>query len=48
MSAGPAIALGAISGVVLGIVVSATTDLPFAPEIGLLLGALVGWLVRPT
>jgi hypothetical protein len=30
---------------VLGIVVSVTTDVPFAPEAGLLLGALVGWLV---
>jgi hypothetical protein len=30
-------------GVALGILVSVTTDLPFAPEGGLLLGALVGW-----
>jgi hypothetical protein len=37
---------GAMVGVALGIVVSVTTDLPFAPEAGLLLGALVGWLAR--
>jgi hypothetical protein len=29
---------------VLGILVSVITDLPLAPEIGLLLGALGGWL----
>jgi hypothetical protein len=28
------------------IVVSITTDLPLAPEAGLVLGALVGWLSR--
>jgi hypothetical protein len=26
--------------------VSVTTDVPFAPEAGLVLGALVGWLSR--
>jgi hypothetical protein len=31
----------------LGIIVSVTTDVPLAPETGLLLGALVGWLSRP-
>jgi hypothetical protein len=31
---------------VLGIVVSVTTDVPLAPEVGLVLGALVGWLIR--
>jgi uncharacterized protein (TIGR03382 family) len=31
---------------VLGILVSVSTDIPFAPEIGLVLGALVGWLWR--
>jgi hypothetical protein len=30
----------------LGIVVSVSTDVPLAPEVGLVLGALVGWLVR--
>ncbi len=33
-------------GLALGIVVSVTTDLPLAPEVGLALGALVGWLSR--
>jgi len=37
---------GAATGVALGILVSATTDLPLAPEVGLLLGLAVGWLVR--
>jgi hypothetical protein len=30
----------------LGIIVSVTTDVSLAPETGLLLGALVGWLSR--
>jgi uncharacterized membrane protein len=38
------VAVGAVVGLVLGILVSVTTDVPFAPEAGLLLGALVGWL----
>jgi ribose/xylose/arabinose/galactoside ABC-type transport system permease subunit len=46
MSVGATIALGAVLGLALGIVVSVTTDLPLAPEAGLVLGALVGWLVR--
>ena len=37
------VVLGAAVGVALGILVSVTTDVPFAPEIGLLLGALVAW-----
>lgn len=37
------VALGAAVGVALGIVVSVTTDVPFAPEAGLVLGGLVGW-----
>jgi hypothetical protein len=41
-----AIAVGAVLGLALGIVVSVTTDLPFAPEGGLVLGALLGWLSR--
>jgi hypothetical protein len=36
--------VGAVLGLALGIVVSVTTDVPFAPEAGLLLGALVGWM----
>jgi hypothetical protein len=46
MSVAVAIALGAVLGVALGIIVSVTTDIPFAPEAGLVLGALVGWLSR--
>ena len=46
MSVGAAIAVGAVLGLALGIVVSLTTDLPLAPEIGLALGALAGWLSR--
>jgi hypothetical protein len=38
--------VGAVIGVVLGILVSVSTDVPFAPEVGLVLGALVGWLSR--
>ena len=43
---GAAIAVGAVLGLALGIVVSVATDLPFAPEGGLVLGALLGWLLR--
>ena len=43
MSVGVAIGLGAVLGLALGIVVS---DIPFAPEAGLVLGALLGWLAR--
>jgi len=46
MSVGAAIALGAVTGLVLGILVSVTTDLPLAPEAGVVLGALIGWLSR--
>jgi hypothetical protein len=46
MSVGAAIAIGAVAGLALGILVSVTTDVPLAPEIGLVLGALVGWLSR--
>ena len=35
--------IGATVGVTLGILVSVTTDVPFAPEAGLLLGAVAGW-----
>ena len=45
MSLGGAIAVGAATGAVLGILVSLTTDVPLAPEVGLALGALVGWLL---
>ena len=46
MSTGVAIAVGAVAGLVLGIAVSVLTDVPLAPEVGLLLGALGGWLAR--
>jgi hypothetical protein len=38
--------VGAVTGLVLGVLVSVTTDVPLAPEAGLVLGALVGWLAR--
>jgi len=38
--------VGALIGLGLGVLVSVTTDVPFAPEVGLLLGALIGWLSR--
>jgi len=43
---GAAIAIAVVLGLALGIVVSVTTDLPLAPEGGLVLGALFGWLWR--
>ena len=46
MSVGVAIALGAVSGLALGILVSVITEIPFVPEAGLGVGALVGWLSR--
>jgi hypothetical protein len=46
VSVGVAIAIAALLGLVLGIVVSVTSDVPLAPEVGLALGALIGWLWR--
>jgi hypothetical protein len=46
MSTGAAIGVGAATGLALGILLSVTTDIPLAPEAGLVLGALVGWLLR--
>jgi large-conductance mechanosensitive channel len=46
MSTGVAIAVGAVIGLALGIVVSLVTDVPLAPEVGLVLGGLGGWLAR--
>jgi hypothetical protein len=43
---GAAIGLGAVVGLALGILVSVTTELPLAPEAGLVLGALLAWLLR--
>jgi uncharacterized membrane protein YeaQ/YmgE (transglycosylase-associated protein family) len=38
--------VGAVIGLGLGILVATTTDVPFAPEAGLLVGALIGWFAR--
>jgi hypothetical protein len=38
--------VGALIGLALGVLVSLATDVPFAPEVGLGLGALLGWLSR--
>ena len=46
MSAGAAIGVGAVTGLTLGILLSVTTDVPLAPEVGLVLGALIVWLSR--
>ena len=43
---GAAIAIGAVVSLALGILVSVTTELPLAPEAGLVLGALLAWMVR--
>ena len=48
LSTGAAIGVGAVAGLVVGILVSVATDLPLAPEVGLLLGALGGWLFGRT
>ena len=42
----PRIAVGAVTGLSVAIVIGLTTDLPVAPEVGLVLGALAGWLAR--
>ena len=42
------IVAAAVAGLAIGILVSVATDVRFAPEVGLLVGVLVGWLaVRP-
>jgi hypothetical protein len=46
MSMGAAVGLGVAVGLGLGILVSLTSDVPFAPEVGLALGALIAWLWR--
>ncbi|MET0762705.1 MAG: hypothetical protein ABWZ63_10285 [Thermoleophilaceae bacterium] len=46
MSIGLAIAVGAVTGLALGIVIALTTDVPLAPEVGLVVGGLGGWLSR--
>jgi hypothetical protein len=37
------VVMGGALGLLLGILGSITAGVPFAPEIGLLLGGLVGW-----
>jgi hypothetical protein len=44
MSLGASIATGAAIGALLGILLAVATDVPLAPEVGLLLGAGIGWL----
>jgi hypothetical protein len=46
MSLGATIVLGAVIGLALGILLSVTTDVPLAPEVGFGLGALAGWISR--
>jgi ElaB/YqjD/DUF883 family membrane-anchored ribosome-binding protein len=46
MSTRAAIGVGAVTGLALGILLSVISDVPLAPEVGLVLGALVGWLSR--
>jgi hypothetical protein len=38
--------VGASIGLALGVLVSLTTDVPLAPEVGLVIGLFVGWLLR--
>jgi hypothetical protein len=38
--------VGAAIGLALGILLSLTTDVPLAPEAGLVIGLFVGWLSR--
>jgi hypothetical protein len=38
--------VGAAIGLVLGVLVSLATDVPLAPEAGLVIGLLVGWFSR--
>jgi hypothetical protein len=38
------VVVGAALGLVLGVLISFSTDVPLAPEAGLLIGLLVGWL----
>jgi hypothetical protein len=40
----PALVVGAAIGLALGVLVSVTTDLPLAPEAGVVIGLLAGWI----
>jgi hypothetical protein len=44
MSIRAANATGGVIGLIVGIAISVTTDIPLAPEAGLALGAMIGWL----
>jgi hypothetical protein len=40
------VAVGAVLGLLAGVVVSLATDLPLAPEAGLVIGGLIAWAAR--
>ncbi|MGZ5311433.1 MAG: hypothetical protein ACXWZW_11780 [Solirubrobacterales bacterium] len=40
-----ATAIGGVAGLALGILVSVVSDVPLAPEVGLLVGLGAGWLI---
>jgi hypothetical protein len=42
----PFVLVGAAIGLAIGILASIATDVPLAPEAGLVLGAVAGWLVH--
>ena len=46
ISVGAAIAIGAVVGLVVGVLVGGIADIPLAPEAGVVVGALIGWLWR--
>jgi len=46
MSMGAAVGVGVVAGLCLGIAVRLLLGVPFAPEVGLALGAVVAWLWR--
>jgi hypothetical protein len=45
MSTGAAIAVGGGVGLLVGVLIAVATDLPLAPEGGLVVGLLAGWLL---
>ena len=46
MSTQAATVAGGVVGLAAGVIVSLATELPLAPEIGLVAGALIGWSGR--
>jgi hypothetical protein len=46
MSTQGATVAGGVVGLAAGIIVSIATELPLAPEVGLVAGALIGWSGR--